>query len=96
MAQNLQQGRKLSEAMIRALFVPFIVKSPHLRSHSPSLPSLGLFVRIAVNDDDVLEFHTASVWHKRLRLWKFIVQHLIRRCRVFYRSNNIIVVPSEV
>lgn len=30
MAQNLQQGRKLSEAMIRALFMLFVVKPQHL------------------------------------------------------------------
>lgn len=98
MAQNLQQGRKLSEAMIRALFMLFFVKSQHLCSNSPSLPSLGLFVRISVNDD-VLEFHTASVQHNGLRLWSFIFQHLIQRDGVFYHSNNIIViqnVPSEI
>lgn len=66
MAQHLQQGRKLSEAMIRALFMLFFAKSQHLCSGSPSLPSLGLFVRISASDD-VLEFHTASAEHKRLR-----------------------------
>lgn len=63
--------------MIRGLFVPFAVKSPHLRSHAPPLPSSGLFVSAAASGDDAPELHAASVQHERLSLRDFIVQHLI-------------------
>lgn len=54
MAQNLQQGRKWSEAMIRGLFMLFFMNLSICCSSLPSLLLLGLFVRLLVNDN-VLE-----------------------------------------
>lgn len=39
MAQNLQQGRKLREAMIRALFVLLFGSAQHLRARSLTGPA---------------------------------------------------------